>query len=116
MNKQQPQPQQPSGAIARLWRGLTPASKAEDYLEYLKRTGVRAVRQTPGNRGVYVLRRLMDDRAEFLFVSLWDSLAAIQAFAGSDIGKAVYYPEDAAYLLELDPGVTHHDVLVAPDQ
>lgn len=102
--------------IARLWRGVTPASKGEAYLEYLKQTGVRACQETPGNRGVFVLRRVSDGRAEFLFVSLWDSMQAIHAFAGPDADKAVYYPEDARYLLEMEPGVAHHEVLVAPEQ
>jgi len=38
--------------IARAWRGVTPAAKADAYLEYLERTGVRDCRATPGNRGV----------------------------------------------------------------
>jgi heme-degrading monooxygenase HmoA len=102
--------------IARMWRGLTPESKADAYLEYLRQTGVRACRATPGNRGVFVLRRQADGSAEFLFVSLWESMQAVQRFAGPDLEKAVYYPEDAAFLLEMEPGVVHYDVLVAPDE
>ena len=101
--------------IARMWRGLTPESKADDYLEYLQQTGVRECRQTPGNRGVFVLRRRAEGRAEFLFVSLWESMQAVERFAGPDLEKAVYYPEDEAYLLEMEPGVAHYDVLVAPE-
>jgi len=102
--------------IARLWRGVTPEAKADAYLDYLRRTGVRACRATVGNRGVFVLRRLSDGKAEFLFVSLWESMAAVHRFAGADVDKAVYYPEDAAFLLEMEPGVTHHDVLVQPEE
>jgi len=102
--------------IARLWRGVTPETKAEAYLEYLRRTGVRECRATPGNRGVFVLRRRMDRNAEFLFVSLWESMDAIHAFAGPDVEKAVYYPEDAEYLLEMEPGVAHYEALVTPDE
>jgi len=80
--------------IARLWRGPVPAAKADTYLEYMKETGVRAIRATPGNQGVFVLRRVNDGRAEFQFVSLWESMRAIQAFAGPEPEKAVYYPED----------------------
>ena len=95
--------------IARTWRGVTPAAKAEAYLAYLEQTGVRACRATPGNRGVLVLRRVADGKAEFLFVSLWESVEAIRAFAGPEIERAVYYPEDAAYLLEMEPRVTHYE-------
>ena len=100
--------------IARTWHGVTPAAKADEYLEYLQRTGVPESRDTPGNRGVYVLRRIEGEQAHFLFISLWESRKAIQQFAGADIEKARYYPEDTEYLLELEPNVTHYEVLVAP--
>jgi hypothetical protein len=37
--------------IARIWHGTTHDSKADDYLEYVRRTGVEAHRSTHGNRG-----------------------------------------------------------------
>jgi hypothetical protein len=46
-------------------------------------------------------------------VSLWESLEAIRAFAGHEIEKAGYSPEDARFLLELTPTGAHYDVLVA---
>jgi hypothetical protein len=47
-------------------------------------------------------------------VSLWESVDAIRKFAGPDIERAVYYPEDKEFLLELEPNVTHYEVLVRP--
>jgi hypothetical protein len=55
-----------------------------------------------------------DGRAEFVFVSLWESFDAIRAFARPDPGRAVYYPEDRAFLLEMRPGVEHLEVVEAP--
>ncbi|NIM51345.1 MAG: antibiotic biosynthesis monooxygenase [Gemmatimonadales bacterium] len=101
--------------IARTWHGVVPAAKADTYHAYLLRTGVPDSRATPGNRGVYVLRRLAGDEAHFVITSLWESLDAIKAFAGEDIDRARYYPEDAEYLLELEPTVTHYEVLTAPE-
>ena len=100
--------------IARIWRGRTPAEKADAYHEYLRATGLREYEETPGNRGVYVLRRTTGDVAEFLLVSLWDSMEAVRAFAGDDPEGAVYYPEDDEYLLEREPRVAHYEVLKAP--
>lgn len=97
--------------IARIWRGRTPASKAETYFEYLKQTGLQDYRRTGGNHGVYVLRRLKDDEAEFLLLSLWDSIEAIKQFAGEEYEKARYYPEDKDFLLEFEPLVRHYEVL-----
>ena len=53
----------------------------------------------------------MNDRAEFLLVSLWDSTEAIRKFAGEDIEKAVFYPEDERFLIERDNHVLHYEVV-----
>lgn len=99
--------------IARIWHGVVPAEKASEYHEYLLKTGVPDYRSTPGNRGVYVLMRLEGKRAHFVLTSLWKSLDMIRAFAGDDIERARYYPEDTEYLLELEPTVKHYEVLEA---
>ena len=101
--------------IARVWRGRTAASRAEEYLRFLERTGFRDYRATRGNRGVLALRRLEKNAAEFLLVSFWDSLDAIRRFAGPEPGKAFYYPEDQDFLLEREPLVAHYEVVAAPD-
>ena len=100
--------------IARLWRGVTPVEKADEYLAYLRETGLKEYHATPGNRGALVLRRVGEGRAEFLLISLWDSLAAIRAFAGDEVDAAVYYPEDRDYLLDFAPRVEHYEVLAGP--
>lgn len=97
--------------IMRMWRGATEARKADAYSEVLERTGVKELSGTPGNRGVWVLRRFAGDRAEFLVLSLWESPEAIRAFAGQDIDKAVFYPEDDEYLVERGPTVYHYEVI-----
>ena len=98
--------------IARTWHGVTQVSKADEYLDYLKRTGVAEYKKTEGNRGVYVLQRVDGDQAHFLLLTLWESEEAIKRFAGSEIEKAKYYPEDEKFLLELEPTVTHYEVLL----
>jgi heme-degrading monooxygenase HmoA len=96
--------------IARVWRGSVAAGRGDAYAAYLDATGVRDCRGTPGNRGVYVLRRDATDRTEFVFISLWESLDAVRRFAGDDPERARYYPEDHDYLLSLEPAVTHYTV------
>lgn len=100
--------------IARTWHGVVPIEKANAYNEYLHETGVPGIRSTPGNHGCYVLRRADGDRAHFLMISLWDSYDTIKAFAGEDIDRAHYYPEDADFLIELEPKVKHYEVLTSP--
>ena len=101
--------------IARTWHGIVPIEKADAYHAYLLRTGVPDSRATAGNVAVQVLRRNEGHRVHFLFISLWDSWEAIRTFAGDDVERARYYPEDAHYLVELEPTVTHYQVLEAPD-
>jgi heme-degrading monooxygenase HmoA len=84
-------------------------------MEYLRRTGLKDYAATQGNRGVYVLRRLENDEAEFLLISLWESFDAIRRFSGPDLEKATYYPEDEEYLLDLEPCVTHYEIMQAPN-
>ena len=61
---------------------------------------------------MWLLRRLHEGRAEFIVISIWDSLASIKAFAGHEYEKAVYYPEDKKFLLNLNLHVSDYEVLV----
>ena len=97
--------------IARTWRGTTKAEDAERYLDYLHQTGLAEYRKVEGNRGVLALRRVGNGQAEFLLLSLWDSESAIRQFAGPDIDRAVFYPEDEQFLIDRDDHVTHYEVV-----
>ena len=96
--------------IARIWRGITLAEKADEYVAYLNETGLRDYAKTPGNQGVTVLRRQQGEHCEIVLISLWESMAAVRAFAGEHPERSVYYPEDEQYLLEMEPLVRHYEV------
>jgi heme-degrading monooxygenase HmoA len=100
--------------IARIWRGWTSAENADAYVDYLMRTGMKEYRETPGNRAAYILRREDGNRTEFVTLSFWDSPDAVKGFAGEDVDRAVYYPEDDAYLVDREETVSHHEVIEAP--
>jgi drug/metabolite transporter (DMT)-like permease len=102
-------------SVARLWHGRTRADQADAYLAFLRARAVPDYAAVPGNRGVYVLRRVDGDEAHFHTLTLWDSEAAIAAYAGPDVTRACYYPEDAAFLLEREPRAVHYDVLAPAD-
>ena len=97
--------------IARLWHGTTPADKADKYLEVLNETGIPDYRSTEGNVEAFVLRRIESGTAHFYTLTFWNSLDAIERFAGSDHEAAKYYPEDAEFLLDLEPRVQHFELL-----
>ena len=68
-------------------------------------------RRTPGNLGAQILTRdLGDGRTEVVTLSWWESLDSIRAFAGVDVGNAVFYPEDDDYLIERETTVAHYEV------
>ncbi len=96
--------------IARSWRGVTAADTADDYLAYLRETGLKDYAGTPGNRGVLVMRRKVGDRCEIVLLSFWDSMESVRAFAGAKPDVAKYYPEDTRFLLEMEPFVRHYEV------
>jgi heme-degrading monooxygenase HmoA len=96
--------------IARIWRGAVRASDAEAYAEYVRETGIDGYEKTPGNRGAWVLVRTEGDRAEIVTLSFWESREAIEGFAGQDIERAVFYPEDDRFLIERDLTVRHYEV------
>jgi len=96
--------------ISRKWHGRVPAEKADAYHEYLLRTGLADYRATPGNLAVLVERWVEGDVAHFLLTTVWESMEAIERFAGEDYEAARYYPEDDDFLLEREPTVRHTEV------
>lgn len=97
--------------IARIWHGVTPIERADEYTTVLLKTGLPDYRKTAGNQGAYILKRREGDQMHFITLSFWKSKEAIRRFAGDDISKARYYPEDDDFLLEKEPHVQHYEVV-----
>ena len=97
--------------IARLWKGATRAEDSDRYLEYLRRTGLAEYARTEGHRSTVTLCRVEGGRAEFMLLTIWDSMDAVRRFAGDDPKRAVFYPEDDRYLVARDDRVTHFEVV-----
>ena len=102
--------------IARRWRGRVRAADIDTYLDYVEKSGIAALRATPGNKGVVVFRHLDEstDSAEFEVVSYWRDLDDIKAFAGDDISVARFFPDDDLYLIERELSVRHDLVDLFP--
>ncbi|WP_246533868.1 hypothetical protein [Microbacterium flavescens] len=96
-------------AIVRMWSGVVRTADRDAYVDYVERTGMAEYRITPGNLDAWLLTRdLGDDRTEITTVSRWESFEAITRFAGADVERAVFYPEDDRFLLERDDRVRHY--------
>ncbi|MCO7202093.1 hypothetical protein NH287_00990 [Microbacterium sp. CnD16-F] len=92
-----------------MWTGVVRSEDRERYAVYVERTGMTAYRGTPGNLDAWLLTRdLGHGRTEITTVSRWESFEVIAAFAGDDIEKAVFYPEDDEFLIDRDERVRHY--------
>ena len=95
--------------VVRMWRGAVRTEDRDDYVEYIERTGLREYRATPGNLDAWMLARdLGGGLTEIVTVSRWETMEAITGFAGNDIERAVFYPEDDRFLVERDVTVRHY--------
>jgi heme-degrading monooxygenase HmoA len=97
--------------VVRTWVGWTAEEKADEYEAYMHQVALGGYTSVPGNLGVLMLRRPADGgRVEFLMVSLWESMQAIQRFAGDDPAIARFYDRDDEFLVERQWQVSHYDV------
>ena len=97
--------------IIREWRGRASPDNTEAYPAHFRTNVLPELRTVPGFLGAHLSRRQHGDLIEFLVLTRWESLDAIRAFAGDDIGRAVVEPGAVAALVEYDPRVQHYDVL-----
>ncbi len=96
--------------IARIWRGRTRAEDYERYADFLRKRAIPDYRGTEGFKGLIFLRRLVADEAHFVLITFWQDLESVRNFAGDDVEKAKYYPEDRDFLLEFPERVEHFEV------
>ena len=97
--------------IARHWRGLAKADRAEAYVAHLREETFPAIRALPGFKSASILRRDVAEGVEFLIVTTWDSLDAIRPFAGADVEAAVVPDKAQAMMLDYDRFVRHFEVV-----
>jgi heme-degrading monooxygenase HmoA len=97
--------------IARLWRGVASTqANADAYQRHVTTSVFPSLAAIRGHRGAKVLRRDEAGRAEFLVMTLWDSMDAIREFAGDNPESAVVEPEARAVLSDYDHFVRHYEI------
>jgi heme-degrading monooxygenase HmoA len=97
--------------IARTWRGRATAANAPAYVRHFTDAVVPQLKSLPGHRGAWLLQRAHGGEVELVVLTLWESLAAIEAFAGQDIGRAHVEPQARAVLVSFDDVAHHYDVV-----
>ena len=93
-----------------MWKGEVPLDRSDEYLERMRTVAIPDYKSTAGNVAAYCLHRVLDDRAEFVMLTFWESIDAIKAFSGDDISVAKYYDFDAEVLLEMVPNSDHYEM------
>ncbi len=96
--------------IARLWSARTTSAQSTRYLEHFWQSVLPSLRTFDGYVSSSVLVRSHGDTVEILVMTVWQSLQAIDAFAGPDHETAVVASEAAALLTDYDRRVRHYEV------
>lgn len=97
--------------ISRHWRGLVRKGKADDYIRHLDQETFPKLSGIAGFVRAYILRHELPAGTEFLIVTEWESLDAIQKFAGSDSEAAVVPAVAEAMMVEYDARVRHYEMV-----
>jgi len=95
--------------IARLWRSRVKPGRMTEYLAYVGETGLHDYLRTAGNRGAYMLSSADPGAESIITLSFWDSFGSVARFAGDDVKRARYYPEDEDFLIDPPDVVEHFD-------
>jgi hypothetical protein len=89
--------------IARIWRGRTPRTRADEYAAYLYEHGIKPLERKA--LGVQQLREDRDGESEFVTISYWESVEAMSRFAGPDPRRIHHLERDSEFLIELPESV-----------
>lgn len=98
--------------IARLWKGRVKLEDAEEYRAYQQDVGPSGYERIPGNRGIYVLGRVIGDEYEIAMLTFWDSIDSVRHFAGDPVDRAKYYDRDFDYLIDPPETVDHYEIVL----
>lgn len=96
--------------VSRHWKGIAKRDEADHYVAHLQSETLPKLAALPGFIGASVLRRDVITGIEFQVVTVWESLKAIEAFAGPDAEVAVVPAVAQAMMVEFESRATHYEV------
>jgi heme-degrading monooxygenase HmoA len=97
--------------ISRHWRGVAKPLHAEEFVQHLRSETFPGLSKIPGFINASILRRNVVQGVEFLIVTNWESLGAIEQFAGRDCEVAVVPEKVQRMMLDYDGLARHYEVL-----
>jgi heme-degrading monooxygenase HmoA len=97
--------------ISRQWRGLAKPAHADSYVKHLREETFLKLGKISGFIDASILRRRVDQGIEFLVVTRWKSMEAIEQFAGRDPDVAVVPEKVQEMMVDYDRSVRHYEVV-----
>ena len=101
--------------IARVWHGWTSAQNADAYERHLRTTVFPGIHRVEGYTGAHLFRRQDGEEVEFVAITYFESMDAVQGFAGPDYGVAVISEEAGKLLSRYDQRAEHYTVVLGPE-
>jgi len=96
--------------ISRHWRGIAKPEETDNYINHLKNETFPQLSRIHGFVAASILRRPAGKGVEFLIVTTWRSMEAIQQFAGESAHSAVVPQAVQTMMVEYDKEVTHYEI------
>ena len=87
--------------IVRVFRARVHLGKEDEFERFVIETGVPMVKAAEGCTHVAAGKSRWSEQPEFVVVTHWRSVDALQAFAGRDWQKAVIEPEEEQMLAQV---------------
>lgn len=101
--------------IGRTWHGWTTFENAGAYEALLRAEVLPGIHRVPGFHGTFLLRREDGDEMEFVTLTLFESMLAVEEFAGEDREAAVVPAEARRLLARFDSRAVHYEVRLVSD-
>ncbi len=97
--------------ICRVWRGIAPAEKAEEYTRALRSIAEERCLSMPGIESVVALKREKRGLCELLFLSIWSSAENTAELTQQEMRAVVPGSEGPQTLQKANRSVDHYDVI-----
>jgi heme-degrading monooxygenase HmoA len=102
--------------IGRMWRGWTKPENADAYEQVFRTVVLPELNEVDGCKEAYLFRREVNDEVEFAVLTIFESLVAVQSFAGEHYESAVMSPEAKQALKHFEEHATHYELVLAQNQ
>jgi heme-degrading monooxygenase HmoA len=96
--------------ISRHWKGIAKPGETENYITHLRTDTFPKLSEISGFIEASILKRAVAQGTEFLIITVWESIEAIERFAGTPSDIAVVPEVVQAMMVEYDKNVRHYEI------